>query len=274
MIDRELGDVAAELVEPLHRPRRHVAHQQALRDAVAVLQHAAHGGRIEQAERALEDRADAVVGGQHVDGALLHQVLEPLGDRGLAAADGTEQIEDLLLLLQALRGVAEEADDALDRLLETVEVLEGRIDLQGPVHEDAAEPRVLRRVDEFRLADRGDHALRGAGVHGRVGAASFEILSQGHPMLLLTLVCLGIEVEDVVVLRHSSSPLQSAARHRQIRPREIGENRCVAGLFASNPVTIWPIRHASIPSWQDGDRVARKQSLPALLSGRRRARSW
>ena len=35
--DGKLGDVAAELVEPLDRPWRHVAHQQALGDAVAVL---------------------------------------------------------------------------------------------------------------------------------------------------------------------------------------------------------------------------------------------
>ena len=139
--DGELRDVAAELVEPLHRPGRHVAHQQALRDAVAVLEHAAHRGRIEQAERAFEDRADAVVGRQHVDRALLHQVLEPVGERRLAAADRTQQVEDLLLLLEALRGVAEEADDALDRLLEAVEILEGRIDLQRPVHEDPAEAR-------------------------------------------------------------------------------------------------------------------------------------
>ena len=151
--DGKLGDVAAELVEPLHRPRRHVAHQLALRDAVAVLQHAAHGGRIEQAQRALEDRAHAVVGGQHVDRALLHQVLEPVGNRGLAAADGAEQVEDLLLLLEALGAVPEEPDDALDRLLEAVEVLECRIDLERPVHEDAPETRILRGVDELRLAD-------------------------------------------------------------------------------------------------------------------------
>ena len=101
---------------------------------------------IEQAERAFEDRAEAVVGGQHVDRALLHQVLEPLGQRGLAAADGAEQVEDLLLLLEALRSVPEEADDALDGLLQAVEVLEGRIDLERPVHEDAAQPRILGRV--------------------------------------------------------------------------------------------------------------------------------
>ena len=212
--DRELGDVAAELVEPLHRPRRHVAHQQALRDAVAILQHAAHGDGIEQAERALEDRADAVVGGQHVDRAFLHQVLEPIGQRGLAAADGAQQVEDLLLLLETLRGVPEEADDALDRLFEAVEVLEGRIDLEGPVHEDAAEPRVLGRIDELRLADRRDHALGSAGIHRRIGPAAFQVFPQRQPVLLLALVCLSIEVEDVVLRRHSSSPLQSARSSR------------------------------------------------------------
>jgi hypothetical protein len=33
---------------------------------------------------------------------VLHELLEALGDRALAAADGPEQVEDLLLLLQAL----------------------------------------------------------------------------------------------------------------------------------------------------------------------------
>jgi hypothetical protein len=140
-------------LEALHRPRRHVSDQQALRNAVAVFEHGAHRGRIEQSERALEDRADAVVGGEDVDGACLHQVLEAVGERGLAAADWSEQIEDLLLLLEPLGGVAEEADDALDRLLEAEEVLEGWIDLQGTVHEDAAEAGVPRRIDELRLAD-------------------------------------------------------------------------------------------------------------------------
>ena len=105
---------------------------------------------VEQAERALEDRAHPIVGGQHVDGALLHQVLEAVGERGLAAADRTEQVHDLLLLLEPLGGMPEEADDALDGLLQAVEVLEGGIDLDGAVHEDAPEARIPGRCRRAR----------------------------------------------------------------------------------------------------------------------------
>jgi hypothetical protein len=41
-------------------------------------------------------------------------LLELLGERGLAAAHRAEQVEDLLLLLQALGGVAEVGHDVLD----------------------------------------------------------------------------------------------------------------------------------------------------------------
>jgi hypothetical protein len=52
-------------------------------------------------------------------------LLQALGDRRLAAAHRAQQVEDLLLLFQALRGMAEVRDDLLDRLFEAVEVLEG-----------------------------------------------------------------------------------------------------------------------------------------------------
>src|SRR3546814_4676375 len=45
----------------------------------------------------------------------LHQGLQPLGQRGLAAADRDEQVEDLLAPLQPLRGIAEVPDQPLDR---------------------------------------------------------------------------------------------------------------------------------------------------------------
>ena len=86
---------------------------------------------------------------EHVDRAFLHQLLQPFGERRFAAADRPEQIEDLLALLQALRGVTEIADDALDGLFEAVELLERRVDLDGAVHEDPAEPLVGRRVDDL-----------------------------------------------------------------------------------------------------------------------------
>ena len=145
---------------------------------------------------------------RHVDGALLHQVLEALGQRGLAAADGAEEVKNLLLLLEALRRVTEEADDALDGLLEAVEVLEGRIDLERAVHEDAPEPRIPGRIDELRLSDSRDHTFCSAGIHRRIGATAFQVFLQRHPVLLLALVCLGIEVEDVFLSRHCASPLR------------------------------------------------------------------
>jgi hypothetical protein len=64
--------------------------------------------------------------------------------------------------------VTEEADDPLDRLFEAVEILECRIDLDRPVQEDAAEARVLLRVDDLGFADRRDHAFRRAGIHHRI----------------------------------------------------------------------------------------------------------
>ena len=125
---------------------------------------------------------------QHVDRALLHQILEPLGERGLAAADGAEQVEDLLSLFEALCRVAEVADDALDRILEAVEIAERRIDLDRPVHEDAAEAGIVRGIDHLRLADGLEHALGRRGIHRGILAAPLEIVFQRHDDLLLAVV--------------------------------------------------------------------------------------
>ncbi len=200
--DPEPGDVAAELVEPLEAPGAHQPGEPAARDAVAVLEHGPHLLGVEQPQRALEDRADLIAGLQHVDRMDLHQRLEALGERRLAAADGAEQIEDLLALLQPLRGVAEEGDDALDRLLHAVELGEGRIDPDGPVHEDAAEPGVPRGVDEFRFADGGQDALRRARIHHRIVAAAFEIFAQRHLGLAARVVGSREAGEQVVGRKH------------------------------------------------------------------------
>jgi hypothetical protein len=95
---------------------------------------------------------------------MLHQLLQALGDGRLAAADRAQQVQDLLLLFQALRGVAEVRDDLLDGLFEAVEVLEGRIDADDLVAEDARQPRIVAGVDHLGFADRGEHALGGGGV--------------------------------------------------------------------------------------------------------------
>ena len=60
-----------------------------------------------------------------------------------------------------------------------------------------------------------------------------------------------------VVIRHR---LCSAARCVEIRPKKLGEHRSVARLFASNPVIVWPIRHADAPSHENGDPAGGKQT--------------
>ena len=83
-----------------------------------------------------------------------HQRLEPLGERGFAAADRTEQIEDLLALFEALRRVTEETDDALDGFFHAVEAGEGRIGADRAVQKNTAKAWVLGRVNRLGLADR------------------------------------------------------------------------------------------------------------------------
>ena len=84
----------------------------------------------------------------------------------------------LLSLFEALRGVAEEADDPLDRLLHAIELVEGRIDPDGPVHEDPAESGVFRRVHHLGFADGGQQPLGRGRIAHRIGAAGFQKLRQ------------------------------------------------------------------------------------------------
>src|SRR5262249_22449751 len=112
----ELRDVAAELVEALHRPRAHDAAQAMLLDAVALLQQIAELLRAEETKGRLEDRADHIARFEHVDRVGFHQLLEPLGERRLAAADWTQEVKDLALLFETLRRVLEVTDDTLDRV--------------------------------------------------------------------------------------------------------------------------------------------------------------
>jgi hypothetical protein len=91
-------------------------------------------GGVEQAQRRLVDRRAL----DRVEGHLLHQLLQPLGDRALAAAHRAQQVEDLLLLLQPLRGMAEVAHHLLDGVFHAVELGEGRVDLDDLVGEQPA----------------------------------------------------------------------------------------------------------------------------------------
>jgi hypothetical protein len=170
--DLELPDVAAVLVEALDRPRGEDPVQVARRDAVLLLEQRAVLERVEQAERRLVHRRSL----DRVERHVLHELLQALGDRALAAADRAEQVEDLLLLLQALGGVAEVAHDLLDRVLHAVELGEGGVDLDHLVGEQARHPGVVARVDHQGLADRLEHALGGGGVGQRIALALREVV--------------------------------------------------------------------------------------------------
>ena len=201
--DAELRDVAAELVQALHRPGRHQPRQPAPGDPVLVLEQLAEAHRVEQAERRLEDRADLVAGLQDVDRLLLHEDLQPLGQGRLAAADRAEEVEDLLALLQPLGGMAEIADDPFDRLLHAVELGECRVPLDRAVHEDAAEPGVAARVEDLGLADRLHQAFGSACVQSRIVPASHQIGLQAR--LLVPLACIGRR-ECVEHIQHGATP--------------------------------------------------------------------
>src|SRR5439155_25296770 len=100
--------------------------------------------------------------------------------------------------------MAEEADDALDRLLHAKEVRKLRIDLDRAVHEDAAKTRVLARIDHYRLADRTQHALGCTGIIGRIVGALAEVFLKGQFNLAPILIQPRIEPEDPIHKSHFS----------------------------------------------------------------------
>src|SRR5690606_26813886 len=112
---------------------------------------------MEQAEGRFENGTDLTAHAQGIDGPLLHQLLEPLGQGGFAAADRAEKVEDLLALFEALRSVAEIAYDPLDRIFHAVKVGKGRVDLDGPVGEDPAQALIRAGIYEGRFSDRIHH---------------------------------------------------------------------------------------------------------------------
>src|SRR6202022_2239963 len=104
----EPRDVAAETLEPLEAPRAHQSVEPANRNSIALRDDGTHGLRLKQAQRILEHWTDLIAGFEHVDRMDFHQRFEPLRQRRLAAPDRSEQVKDLLALLQALRGMPEE----------------------------------------------------------------------------------------------------------------------------------------------------------------------
>jgi hypothetical protein len=146
---------------------------------------------------------------QRVDGDLLHQRLQLLGKRGLAAARGPEQVEDLLALLEALRGMLEEGDDLLDRVFHAVELPEGRIDLDDLVEEQPRQPRIVMRVHQLRLTDRGEHALGGGGIGGAVLLTDLQVLLDTVLILFASFETRCVMAENI----HISPVVSSSLSH-------------------------------------------------------------
>jgi hypothetical protein len=176
----EARNVPAVFLQALDRPRRHDAREVARGDAVIGFEHRAVLRRREEAERALVDGRAL----QRVDRALLHQLLQALRDGGLAPADGTQQVEHLLPLLETLRRVLQERHDLRDHVLQAVELRERGIALDDAVGEETGQARIVPRVDDLGLADRGEHPLRGRCIGARIGLAEGEVVVEGD--LLLT----------------------------------------------------------------------------------------
>src|SRR5690606_20439851 len=106
---------------------------------------------------------------------------------------------------------------SLDRVLHAVEIGEGRIDLDGPVRENPAQPLVPAGIDQRRFADRIDHPFRSRGIEGFVLATGEEILLEAHLLLGRARIDLREEIEDVgVFLGHGS--LSSGAIRSPVTP--------------------------------------------------------
>ena len=91
----------------------------------------------------------------------------------------------------------EVAHDPLDRVFHAVKAFEGAIGLDGAVEEDAAQPRVLRGVDQFRFADGRHHAFGRAGIEHLVVAGSEQPVPQAHGFEAFAGIVAREDVEDV-----------------------------------------------------------------------------
>ncbi|MCY1295072.1 hypothetical protein D9M70_443940 [compost metagenome] len=184
--------------------------QVADRNAVVLFQDLAVFLRREQTQGRLVDRRTF----QCVDGDLFHQRLEFLRERRLAAAGRPEQIQDLLAFFQALRGVLEERDDLLDRVLHAVEIAEGRIDADDLVEEQPGQPRIVVGIHQFWLADRGEHALGGGRVGSGILLADLQIFLDGVFLFLASFEARSVMAKNV----HTSLPSEFTSEAKVVLP--------------------------------------------------------
>ena len=102
-------------------------------DAVIVFQNLAIFFGIEQPQRRFKHRR-AFDG---VERHFFHQLFQPLRQRRFSAAHRTQQIENLFLFFQPLRGMFEIGNDLLDGFLHPIKFLKGGINFKNFILEDA-----------------------------------------------------------------------------------------------------------------------------------------
>ena len=123
-------------------------------------------------------------------------MLEPFRQRRFAAAYRTQQIENLFLFLQPLRGVAKVGHNLLDGVLHPIEFFKSGIDLENLVLENARQTLVIAGVDHLRIADGCQQSFSGAGVNGRVGFAQFQVVLEGQHLFAALFVARQVAVEN------------------------------------------------------------------------------
>jgi hypothetical protein len=212
--DLELADVAAVLLQPLDGPGRKNPVQVAAGDAVFLFEDLAVFGRVEQAEWRFID-------GRALDGVerhVLHELLQPLGDGALAAAHRAQQVKDLLLFFQALRGVAKIGHHLFYGFFHAIELLERGIDLDDLVGEDPRKTGVVSGVHQFGFANGLEHALGGSGIRRGVALAGVQVVLQRDDFLAGALVA-GGKVADHI---HGHASIKSMG----FWPDSVQQRRC------------------------------------------------
>ena len=81
----------------------------------------------------------------------------------------------------------------LDRILQSVEVPECRVNLDHLVAEQAGQTLIMPRVEQFRLANGGKNSLSGGRVDERVALAGFKVFLDGKFLLPLKKIGKGVE---------------------------------------------------------------------------------
>jgi hypothetical protein len=135
------------------------------------------------------------MGGEAIDGIVLHQVFQAFRQRRFGGAHRAEQIENLFALFQSLRCVTKIRDEVFHHVFNAIEVLEGGIGEQFTVHENTRQPGISLGVHHLWLADGRQHPLRGGGVSHGLPGTKVEIGIDGKGDFLLLQETLLVTVE-------------------------------------------------------------------------------